>query len=84
MFTYLPLFQKINEENAIKDSIAAAGPSTSTNNDQEEEDKEEDKDAKKKKNRCAVCRKKVGLTGKDEIKLHHVFPFVFGKLIGCI
>jgi len=55
------LKEKINEENAIKDSIAAAGPSTSTNNDQE--DKEEDKDAKKKKNRCAVCRKKVGLTG---------------------
>ncbi|XP_018334035.1 AN1-type zinc finger protein 6 [Agrilus planipennis] len=26
-------------------------------------DKDGDKDAKKKKNRCAVCRKKVGLTG---------------------
>ncbi|XP_066150257.1 AN1-type zinc finger protein 6 isoform X2 [Euwallacea fornicatus] len=27
------------------------------------EDKDSDKDAKKKKNRCAMCRKKVGLTG---------------------
>lgn len=26
--------------------------------------KETDKESKKKKNRCAVCRKKVGLTGK--------------------
>lgn len=25
--------------------------------------KETDKESKKKKNRCAVCRKKVGLTG---------------------
>jgi len=37
-----------------------AGPSISDDND----DKEGDKDSKKKKNRCAVCRKKVGLTGK--------------------
>lgn len=36
-----------------------AGPSISDDND----DKEGDKDSKKKKNRCAVCRKKVGLTG---------------------
>lgn len=28
------------------------------------DDKDSDKDAKKKKNRCATCRKKVGLTGK--------------------
>ncbi|XP_066247504.1 AN1-type zinc finger protein 6 [Euwallacea similis] len=27
------------------------------------EDKDSEKDAKKKKNRCAMCRKKVGLTG---------------------
>lgn len=37
-----------------------AGPSISDDND----DKDGDKDSKKKKNRCAVCRKKVGLTGK--------------------
>jgi len=36
-----------------------AGPSISDDND----DKDGDKDSKKKKNRCAVCRKKVGLTG---------------------
>ncbi|XP_004536531.1 flocculation protein FLO11 isoform X1 [Ceratitis capitata] len=58
---------KINEESAAKTSTeaaAAAGPSTSTSQTAEEDkDKEEDKDAKKKKNRCAECRKKVGLTG---------------------
>ncbi|XP_055847835.1 AN1-type zinc finger protein 6 isoform X2 [Episyrphus balteatus] len=53
--------EKINEENTVKDSATTAGPSTSTNDEQD--DKEGDKDAKKKKNRCAVCRKKVGLTG---------------------
>ncbi|XP_050296502.1 uncharacterized protein LOC126736267 isoform X3 [Anthonomus grandis grandis] len=36
------------------DSEAAAGSS---------DEKDSDKDAKKKKNRCATCRKKVGLTG---------------------
>lgn len=28
--------------------------------------KETDKDGKKKKNRCAICRKKVGLTGEHK------------------
>ncbi|KAF7272358.1 zinc finger AN1-type doctor no [Rhynchophorus ferrugineus] len=36
-----------------------ADSATSGNSD----DKDSDKDAKKKKNRCATCRKKVGLTG---------------------
>ncbi|XP_037909373.1 AN1-type zinc finger protein 5 isoform X2 [Hermetia illucens] len=53
--------RKINEESTASENVAAtAGPSTSTN---DQDDKEGDKDAKKKKNRCAVCRKKVGLTG---------------------
>lgn len=53
--------EKINEESTASENVAAtAGPSTSTN---DQDDKEGDKDAKKKKNRCAVCRKKVGLTG---------------------
>lgn len=29
----------------------------------DQDGEEKDGDAKKKKNRCAVCRKKVGLTG---------------------
>ncbi|XP_067617604.1 uncharacterized protein drn isoform X1 [Eurosta solidaginis] len=57
---------KVNEESAAKPSTeaaAVAGPSTSSESAEDDKDKEEDKDAKKKKNRCAECRKKVGLTG---------------------
>lgn len=60
------LLQKINEENTAKTSsepAATAGPSTSTQPAEDDKDKEDDKDSKKKKNRCAECRKKVGLTG---------------------
>uniref|UniRef100_A0A1A9ZYY6 AN1-type domain-containing protein n=1 Tax=Glossina pallidipes TaxID=7398 RepID=A0A1A9ZYY6_GLOPL len=59
--------EKITEENTAKTSsetAATVGPSaTSTEQAEDDKDKEEDKDAKKKKNRCAECRKKVGLTG---------------------
>uniref|UniRef100_A0A1B0C3F7 AN1-type domain-containing protein n=1 Tax=Glossina palpalis gambiensis TaxID=67801 RepID=A0A1B0C3F7_9MUSC len=59
--------RKITEENTAKTSsetAATVGPSaTSTEPAEDDKDKEEDKDAKKKKNRCAECRKKVGLTG---------------------
>lgn len=52
------LFQKfLPEDSATSES---AGPSISDEQDDKESD---DKDSKKKKNRCAVCRKKVGLTG---------------------
>jgi hypothetical protein len=52
---------QIQEKLGNDESAQQNGPSTSTN--QEDEDKDGDKDVKKKKNRCAVCRKKVGLTG---------------------
>lgn len=45
----------------------AAGSSSAADNSQdldESQDNKDDKDVKKKKNRCAMCRKKVGLTGK--------------------
>lgn len=44
----------------------AAGSSSSAENNpdlDESQDNKDDKDPKKKKNRCAMCRKKVGLTG---------------------
>jgi hypothetical protein len=41
------------------ESADCAGPSN------QDDDKDGDKDAKKKKNRCVTCRKKVGLTGKE-------------------
>lgn len=58
-----------------------AGPSTIENDD---EDKGDDKDAKKKKNRCAICRKKVGLTGKFIVlfvNLNYLDTFKYLKLI---
>ena len=56
----LVLFKKL----PVDDKENAAGPSaSSTSNGQE--DKDGEKDAKKTKNRCAVCRKKVGLTGNN-------------------
>lgn len=47
--------QKIDDEDA--------SCSGSSNNSADGDDKDGDKDSKKKKNRCATCRKKVGLTG---------------------
>lgn len=51
--------------------------------------KDSDKEGKKKKNRCAVCRKKVGLTGACHIcyhfLLHHThISFNFLILNGCV
>lgn len=47
-----------------KDSEGAECSTTvSVPSAEEDEQKDGDKDSKKKKNRCAVCRKKVGLTG---------------------
>lgn len=42
---------------------AAEGSVSSGDADDCFDGKETDKESKKKKNRCAVCRKKVGLTG---------------------
>ncbi|XP_037951938.1 AN1-type zinc finger protein 6 [Teleopsis dalmanni] len=57
--------EKIADESKPSEETAAAVASTSipapTAND--DKDKDDDKDSKKKKNRCAECRKKVGLTG---------------------
>lgn len=50
----------------IKDKIDdedASCSGSSSNNSADGDDKDGDKDSKKKKNRCATCRKKVGLTG---------------------
>lgn len=47
---------------SVAENIAAAA-AASAEADGGNEDKDVDKDAKKKKNRCATCRKKVGLTG---------------------
>jgi len=55
-----PADQTADDANADSSSIAAASAPENPDNDSSEKD---DKEGKKKKNRCAVCRKKVGLTG---------------------
>lgn len=65
-----------SSNDAASVAVSAAGPSTSssssssssssnpaTTTDDDKDKDQDDKDAKKKKNRCAECRKKVGLTG---------------------
>ncbi|XP_046752406.1 AN1-type zinc finger protein 5 [Diprion similis] len=51
------------EGEAGASSGAAEGSVSSGDADDSFDGKESDKESKKKKNRCAVCRKKVGLTG---------------------
>lgn len=50
------------QKNCESDGPCASASSSVSGGD---DDKEGDKDSKKKKNRCATCRKKVGLTGKS-------------------
>lgn len=49
-------FQAIDEGTSASNSADVSAEEGSN-------DKDGDKDSKKKKNRCATCRKKVGLTG---------------------
>ncbi|XP_043483377.1 AN1-type zinc finger protein 6 [Leptopilina heterotoma] len=51
------------EDEVANSSGATEGSVSSGDVDDCFDGKETDKDSKKKKNRCAVCRKKVGLTG---------------------
>ncbi|KAG7309948.1 hypothetical protein JYU34_004464 [Plutella xylostella] len=55
--------QPVTHDDVEEEELAgASGGSAGTGSDNDADDKEPGKD-KKKKNRCAVCRKKVGLTG---------------------
>lgn len=66
---------------AIPSSLSAATSSSSLSSSVAEGDSDaaeaQDKDGKKKKNRCATCRKKVGLTGKHILdKLASIFKTI--------
>lgn len=50
------------------DNGLACSSNDSSLMDDGKKDDDEDKDKSKKKNRCAMCRKKVGLTGKNKNK----------------
>ncbi|XP_057658681.1 AN1-type zinc finger protein 6 isoform X2 [Diorhabda carinulata] len=50
-------------ETIAAEAAAAAASTGDADTSNCSEDKDGDKDVKKKKNRCATCRKKVGLTG---------------------
>lgn len=51
-------------EVGVSGAVAEGSSASSGDVDDSFDGKETDKESKKKKNRCAVCRKKVGLTGK--------------------
>uniref|UniRef100_T1E2B4 Putative zinc finger protein n=1 Tax=Psorophora albipes TaxID=869069 RepID=T1E2B4_9DIPT len=59
------LYSSENKDKIDEDSGADCSGSSSNNSTIADgsDDKDSDKDGKKKKNRCATCRKKVGLTG---------------------
>lgn len=64
-YTFVNQVNREDQENDVGVSSAVAeGSSSSGDVDDSFDGKETDKESKKKKNRCAVCRKKVGLTGK--------------------
>lgn len=54
-----------DQENEVGVSSGAVAEGSVSSGDADDcfDGKETDKESKKKKNRCAVCRKKVGLTG---------------------
>lgn len=60
-----------DQESEVGVSSAAAEGSLASSGDVDDsfDGKETDKESKKKKNRCAVCRKKVGLTGKFQYNI---------------
>lgn len=68
--TPIRCFQSADGEGAVGGGGSSAESSVSSGDvDDSFEGKDSDKEGKKKKNRCAVCRKKVGLTGACHISL---------------
>ena len=66
-------FQSVDSEGAVGGGGSSAESSVSSGDvDDSFDGKDSDKEGKKKKNRCAVCRKKVGLTGACRICLHYL------------
>lgn len=64
---YVNQVNRDDQENEVGASSGAAeGSISSGDTDDCFDGKETDKESKKKKNRCALCRKKVGLTGKKK------------------
>lgn len=59
----IPIISPTNDKNTDKESEGAECSTAISQNGDDDDQKDGDKDNKKKKNRCAVCRKKVGLTG---------------------
>ncbi|XP_012225585.1 AN1-type zinc finger protein 6 isoform X2 [Linepithema humile] len=64
----LPNPKEVNREDqesevSVSSAVAEGSSASSGDVDDSFDGKETDKESKKKKNRCAVCRKKVGLTG---------------------
>lgn len=55
----------------LDNGLASSSNDSSLMDDgKKDDDDEDDKDKSKKKNRCAMCRKKVGLTGKVKVNIY--------------
>jgi len=54
----------------MDNGLACSSNDSSFMDDGKKDDDDDDKDKSKKKNRCVMCRKKVGLTGKKFNKTH--------------
>lgn len=61
----------------FQDAEEDAGTSLNSTSDADNQEKDDDKDSKKKKNRCATCRKKVGLTGESPQLIPTSLPLYF-------
>jgi len=78
--TSIRCFQSADGEGAVGGGGSSAESSVSSGDvDDSFEGKDSDKEGKKKKNRCAVCRKKVGLTGACQT-LCSLFPTLLTSL----
>lgn len=62
-----PDFVQTKKQKLPEASASATSEIAGTSISDEQEDKDGDNDSKKKKNRCGICRKKVGLTGKANV-----------------
>lgn len=81
-YTFVNQVNREDQENEVGVSSAVAETSSASSGDVDDsfDGKETDKESKKKKNRCAVCRKKVGLTGKSVNIIYMIDNFFLSYL----
>lgn len=83
-YTFMYQVNREDQESDVGVSSAVAEGSSASSGDVDDsfDGKETDKESKKKKNRCAVCRKKVGLTGKRRYGNMHMIETQYWWRLG--